>query len=375
MGVLRLTLALIVVIFHCPPGIVPHILHSALSVQCFYAISGFLIQLVIGKYSQSGERFWYINFYKSRAFRLYPLYWIFTLLFFIFFNNGMLFDFVSHQDYLGTIVYLVNNTLLFGQDILRLYAYDLQAHHFIFYPPFHDNFNDVYNNHIMAGSAFTLMGQSWTLAVEIWFYLFAPFILLRSSRWIIFCIIIGITSRILWAQNGYLYHTFLYGIILNEISVFLGGALAARFYVHYKNWLSTNKGKLLMSQLIGFTLLFLLLYFYYEGWQVYSTGGGWNKGLFSVPYNWWLVILLTILCLPFIFQATSRLTWDRFIGDLSYPVYINHFFILEILNTTPLPKDKIVLYTIIISIITAIILLYLVERPLDNWRHKKFLKK
>ena len=384
MGVIRLLLALVVLISHSPQGVIPRFLHPALSVQCFYAISGFLMQLVIRRYQQSGGQYWYLAFYKSRAFRLLPLYWIFTFLMIVFCNNGLLGGFFSTGDVKGVAIYCLTNLFILGQDILRLLYYNLNTHQFHILPAFTENMKVVLTSHTIFGSSFTIMGQSWTLSVEMWFYLLVPFLLLRPVLEIIGVIVLGIIFRCIWAYYGYTHHTFMYGIILNEIAIFLSGALAARFY---RYWLEDGKILRFFScyiseqnaqwfiKSIGFVVLPLLIWYYCKGWNYFPSGGSWETGFFNLPYKWWAVILFTVLSLPFLFYSMSRLKVDRFIGDLSYPVYISHFFIIALLEKTSLSKDMLVVYTMLLSIAVSIIMIYTVERPIDALRHKLFLKK
>ena len=44
MGFLRFFLAYVVLLAHCPEGLLPKIFHSSLAVQCFFTISGFYMQ-------------------------------------------------------------------------------------------------------------------------------------------------------------------------------------------------------------------------------------------------------------------------------------------------------------------------------------------
>src|SRR5258707_7705774 len=78
MGVIRLLLALSVVEFHSTrafgnPGIWPVDLPNGIvAVQAFYVISGFYMALVLStKYA--GEPW---RFYRARALRLLPIYWL-----------------------------------------------------------------------------------------------------------------------------------------------------------------------------------------------------------------------------------------------------------------------------------------------------------
>lgn len=384
MGVLRLFLAITVLLWHCPEGLVARVLHPALAVQCFYAISGFLMQVAIPRYKNKGGD-WHIAFYKSRLARLIPLYWLVTALTFLIFGNGIAEAFWHSKDTFGLFVFVYNNIFLLGQDIIRFFSYNTVTHQFYVLPPFTENMSSAIDHNAIFGSNFTIAWQSWTLSVELWFYLLAPFLLFRSSAMVGIILILGIISRYCFAYFGFTHHTFLYGNFLNEISIFLGGALAARFYNYalasgvlnllIARYTHTPLAIVnLMLRALGVLFLWQLLNYYYVGWYTFPIGGAWGEGMFQVPYRYWFVIIVTILTLPWIFHTFGKWKWDRFIGDLSYPVYISHVFFILCANKSAIPEQYVVAYVLALTLAVSILLIILVERPLDNWRHKRFLK-
>jgi peptidoglycan/LPS O-acetylase OafA/YrhL len=42
----------------------------------------------------------------------------------------------------------------------------------------------------------------------------------------------------------------------------------------------------------------------------------------------WVYYLMLVFFIPWVFSYTSRFRVDRYLGDLSYPVYIVHYFVL-----------------------------------------------
>jgi peptidoglycan/LPS O-acetylase OafA/YrhL len=76
-------------------------------------------------------------------------------------------------------------------------------------------------------------------------------------------------------------------------------------------------------------------------------------------FPWWMFALLTAI-VPVLFAKTSANKYDRFAGDLSYPVYVNHFIVIQIFGSIMVPNG---LLFAIASILLAAATIVLVERP------------
>lgn len=77
--------------------------------------------------------------------------------------------------------------------------------------------------------------------------------------------------------------------------------------------------------------------------------------------------------IPFVFQATRFSGIDRSIGELSYPLYLVHGrgqAILFSIIGWPQGKWLFTLATVSISVLAAIVLWLLVERPCEIWRQR-----
>ncbi len=78
-----------------------------------------------------------------------------------------------------------------------------------------------------------------------------------------------------------------------------------------------------------------------------------------------------VLALPFLFSLTKKSAIDRYIGQLSYPIYLSHWIlVLSILATTPDPEHNVFL-TLLLTLAAAIMLLRYVERPIDVYRQRR----
>src|SRR5262245_63519896 len=104
---------------------------GAVSVQCFYIISGFFIALLLNeKYVGPNDKY---LFYSNRFLRIFPLYWLFLALAFvvsiaayIVAHKGALaiwHDNWSRLSAVDSAFLTFTNLLLFGQDQLALLAF------------------------------------------------------------------------------------------------------------------------------------------------------------------------------------------------------------------------------------------------------------
>ncbi|MEA3044277.1 MAG: hypothetical protein QOH47_2115 [Sphingomonadales bacterium] len=151
-GFVRLLLAVTVVLEHA--AVKNALVGGALAVQLFFVLSGYLISHVLltkDGYARPSR------FYLNRALRIFPAYWAVALLMLgmRLFEGQRLAEFAALPP--GTQAALgVANLAIFGQDA----AY--------FMP------NEV-------GIRFLLLPQSWSLAIELCFYLMAPFLIPRPQ--------------------------------------------------------------------------------------------------------------------------------------------------------------------------------------------------
>ena len=373
MGIIRFLLAFIVIISHSPVGIIPK-LPSGLAVQSFYVISGFLIQLAIVKYYNATDKKWFFNFYKSRILRIMPLYWLFTLLMLLVFGSPFFLTLLTRHDTTGIIVYIVTNSFLIGQDLLRLLLYTPATQTFSFLPASNANLLDLVTEDQYLGSFFSVNHQTWSISIELLFYAMAPLILLRTTKWVVILLCLSIMFRAVLIYNGYVHNFYFHGIIFSELALFLSGALGARFYkMHFSQHNDRSiKNKFqdifLYKKYVVFIFLLLAscLIFKIRFMQPTSTG---------VPIAYWIMLLSNIVLFPFVFHILNKNKLDRFIGELSYPLYISHVFVIKILEKNAFPDKYFGLYAVIISTVLSVIILYSIEKPIDKMRHAYFLKK
>lgn len=346
MGYIRLLLAVSVFQGHAWAIFPPRVYEFAggvVSVRLFYMISGFLIALVLhSKYNCAK------SFYKSRLLRLLPVYQIVLILSIsasvislLIKNDPFLLGFFSgYQDLLNPfeiIILTVPQLTTFGLD---LYGFIGIGENGLFLAKQSWKF--------VNGYQFLLVPQAWTLGLECWFYLLAPFII-RSTKSIIILIAFSFFSELIISASLDFSHDdpWCRRFFPSELKYFLIGALS--FKIKSLITVSSTKYKFAIFALviIGISLID------YANIQSYST----------------FVFLAFFLSLPSLLSLSSLLPFDRIVGDLSYPFYLSHWLILHAVDSKMLPSfDWPKVLSLIFSILISLALVLLVERKIDRIR-------
>ena len=297
MGTLRTILAISVVLVHI--GGINLLLPADLAVELFYCISGFLITFVLTQTaSYSGAKAFYIN----RFLRIYPVYW--TVAIFVLATHLIVpFEFHHYAFPNAAKVMLVfSNLLIFGQDLVMFLG--VRGGHLHWTADFHNT--DVY---LFEG---LLVGPAWTLGLELTFYLLAPFIV-RSTRVLalVYAASLGVKTYLYYLGIGNV-DPWSYRFFPAELSLFCLGGLSVRILLPlWKEWL---RGREALSSIgVAVVLAYVFLF------HILPSG----------TVKAFILVAATILLMPtlFIFSTWAK-SIDQFIGELSYPIYISHVFVI-----------------------------------------------
>jgi peptidoglycan/LPS O-acetylase OafA/YrhL len=356
MGIIRLLLAISVVIDHSNPLFGFIFVGGQLAVEVFFIISGFYMALILcEKYNQTSNRKIFIG---NRLLKILPTYWVILFLGLIYELANAYFHsspnevslFVHpgiHLNLFSFLYFLLTNIIILGQDIILYLGINihtgvlfLTSDFRLFSPPLY---------------SFMILPQAWSLSLELTFYFLVPFIIKFKTKWLLLIMSLSLILRIILYHFGLDHDPWTYRFFPTELVFFLSGIIAYRAFKFIEN---KNIKKWLLYLFYGSYLSLIIFYQY-------------------IPDNdikMWSLLLATIVLLPFIFRLTKNIKIDKIIGELSYPVYISHFLVIDFLtHFTSVDHSLLSLIASIISILLSIMLFQFIMKPIDKIRQNRII--
>ena len=354
MGLIRLLLAISVVVDHSNPLFGFSFVGGQLAVEIFFIISGFYMALILSeKYNRPSDK---KTFITNRLLKIFPTYWVILILALIYelanayFHNSpneiSLFVHPSIQLNLFSFLYfLLTNIIIIGQDIILYLGINIHtgvlfftSNYSLFNPPLY---------------SFMVVPQAWSLSLELIFYFLAPFLNRFRTKWLLLIMSLSLIPRVILYHFGLNHDPWTFRFFPTELLFFLSGIIAYRIFKFIEN---KDIKKWLLCLFYGSYILSIIFYQY-------------------IPSNnikMWGLLFVTAMLLPFVFKLTKRIKIDRFVGELSYPVYISHFLVIDFLtHFTPINHSFLSLVATIVSILLSIILLQFIMKPIDKIRQKR----
>ena len=204
---------------------------------------------------------------------------------------------------------------------------------------------------------FLLVPQGWSLGIELLFYVLAPFIIkLRTNRIlliIIFSILVRIILHALFHLNN---DPWTYRFFPNEILFFLLGILSHR---KSKTILEVVKINPLFLQ---FALIIIIVF--------YFDLPDYTIDLLPFSTNSILLFFTIYFSIPILFNYYRQVKLDRYIGELSFPIYISHMFVFYIVKAIGV-GNFISEIVIIGTIMFSVLLVQFISNPVEKFRQKR----
>jgi peptidoglycan/LPS O-acetylase OafA/YrhL len=360
MGTLRTILALAVVVYHSYKLFGLRMCGGQVAVESFYMISGFYMALILNeKYIGVGS---YKKFILSRFYRIFPVYWFVLFLALIISSIGYLVfnhpyylaRYISNYNYLSgiTIFYFVfENIAVLGQDILYFTRFNENYELVLTYNPLSYKHN---------GYQYLLVPQAWSISIEFLFYLIAPFLVTKKMKWQIALVLIGLACKYYFSNIYYLrYDPWTYRFFPFEIAFFMAGSMAYGFFKYIQN----KK----IPSLVGYCLLILCV----SGVIMF------NEIPIEEKLKNNLFYCLILASLPFMFHSLKNNKIDRYIGELSFSIYIGHHIIVSVFRGYFFSHPQYLYFygyaVVASSLIFAFLLQITIVNSIEAYRIKRFL--
>lgn len=364
MGTLRTVLALLVVHFHVSFLRATDLIDVTLpdgrvAVQMFYLISGFFMALILNeKYIgiPNATRL----FYTNRILRLWPVILVVHVLIILSWlvmgqvvlvgrqqPIGEFLAWLAQLDVLSLAYLLFTNVFILGHDYIFFVRIDPASG--ISFAPF--QLHPAHN-----GITLSLNHPLFTVAIEAAFYLVSP-LLLRRGFAVPFALFIagGLYHVALWYTGRY---NFLWGyhFFVSAAYFYFLGACAYHLY----RWIRSREA--LHRQ---------LLHWKWPTLAVCMLGFALMYGLYGTSsYASLYMALVLAPVVPVLFLLTQNSRIDRYIGELSFSIYVIHYPALLTLNLF-VPPEYMFRATVAVSVLGAMLLYQFVEKPVDRWRQRR----
>jgi peptidoglycan/LPS O-acetylase OafA/YrhL len=201
---------------------------------------------------------------------------------------------------------------------------------------------------------FLAVPQVWSIELALLFCAVAPWLVRRSALVILGVLAASLVVRVVCYAGFHLnFDPWTYRFFPNELALFLLGAVGYKIY--RAPWRARAAEGLWIWALFALVLTLTVAFPFIPG----------RGSLKAWPY-----FALTTVTLPFLFAETKNWRWDRWLGELSYPIYLIHFLIIWICQAAlpPAWQDNRSLWAMLGSLAASIILVQIALQPFENWR-------
>lgn len=337
MGVIRFILAISVVIAHTSPLHGFGLVGGEMAVKLFFIISGFYMALILNeKYIEKNSK--YSVFIKNRFLRIYPLY-----LLVLFLTVGCniagynirpdlgtaVTQFMEYQDAMrpsSVILLSTVNVSLIGIESTLFLGLESVNGSLFFTPDFSQTVPKVHS--------FLFVPQAWSISIELTFYLIAPFIC-RNLKTIITLLIMSAAIALLLFLLDLPNDPWNYRFFPSQLVYFMLGSAG---YFLYRKIKTHSRVYLNWSAL----LIILLITIFYSQLQEII-----NSTLLDA-----VTILLYSIGVPLVFILSKSWKKDRFIGELSYSIYLVHMLIIYLVHLSGFSRVFVFGFNEIVIILT-----------------------
>lgn len=325
MGMLRLYMTLAIVSIHSNAKVFPWPVNNGLeTLELFFLISGFYMGLISSKYRSAAE------FYVSRGLRiLAPYYTVLAFVIVLSVVSGLGFGrWLSLDAYVnytpeknglaGVILAAFTNLTVFFQDGIFFFKHlpgeslTLTAHYKAFPSPLY---------------LYLLIQPAWSISIELVFYLLVPFLAKLRTRWLVVIAALSLALRLYFYNVlGLVDDPFAFRFFPFELLLFVAGLISYRVYART---LMNKPDALTVRTFWQYALVAVAMIFLGYALQ---RGAVLLRHPVGRPYAPLVSYIFWLPIIPLAFHLTRNWKLDRFLGEITYTIYLSHFVIIQFVD-------------------------------------------
>ena len=357
MGLIRFMLAISVVIAHTSDLFGFGFVGGEMAVKIFFMISGFYMALILNeKYIGANSSYWL--FLKNRLLRLYPLYFLVLFLTLIITYFGYSINpsiqsaytsFLTYGDQLSssTMAYLITaNGAMFGMDTSLFLGLNPTTGELFFTQNFFLTNPKVHS--------FLYVPQAWSISIELMFYLIAPLIV-RKLKILFIVLVLSFSIALILMLAEFPNDPWNYRFFPSQLMYFAFGSIGYIIFTKIKSSgirIFENLKWIFFLITLFVTLMYSFILLYIDAFVL------------SI-----ITIIIYMIAIPLIFDLSKNWKKDRFVGELSYSIYMIHILIIYCIKLTGITNlfifglsEMAVFSTVIVSIIVYKLFLEKLEK-------------
>ena len=261
---------------------------------------------------------------------------------------GLLIRYIQNIPFIFGVI--ASNILIIGQDLFMFFGFDVSNHTLFF--------TNSFSLSSFRIDSLLFIPQSWALALELYFYLLAPWLVKRSTCFLSMLAGYSFLLRIILTLAGYPFEPWGYRFFPTELLFFLLGMVSYRWNITLTDVIHYIPRTALFSFILAIIILFRSLpYISIRDYQLFE----------------WLLIFVCILVLPFLFVYLHTDRLQRILGDVSYPMYLTHILFSSVVVKLHFPDPYYGIVTIFVTIVGSYGILKMVKLVSSLWVNKNVL--